>query len=174
MINNMLEVKNPYMRDHANNVAEYSRKIATALKLPDDQVEVIYYAGILHDIGKVGVSDNILQKPAKLNENEWVDMKSHPVIGRNMVEQVKLFRAEEPLILHHHERYDGSGYPEGLDDKKIPLGSRIISIADAYDAMISIRPYRKAMDPKTAQKIIRDASGTQFDPEIAEVFLSLG
>ena len=173
MVTTLLEMKNTYMRNHSTKVAEYSRKIAMALKLPDDQIEVIYYASVLHDIGKVGISDAVLLKPGKLDEHEWTNMKAHPVIGRSMIEPIRLFRAEEPLIHHHHEWFDGSGYPAGLKADKIPLGARIISIADAYDAMTSIRPYRQAMDIKAAQKIIKEASGTQFDPEISKAFLSI-
>jgi putative two-component system response regulator len=173
MINNMLEIKHPYMRNHANKVAEYSGKIAAALKLPDEQIEVIYYGAILHDIGKIGINDSISLKNGKLDDAEWLDMKEHPLIGRNMIEEIKLFRAEEPLIYYHHEWYDGSGYPEHLNKDNIPLGARIISVADAYDALISERPYRKAMDSREAQKVIRDSNGIQFDPTISEVFLNL-
>lgn len=172
-INRLYEAKTPYLKDHSNNVAQHAVKIAHALKLPDTNIEVIYCAAMLHDIGKINVTDMILTKKDKLNEQEWADIKMHPITGRMIVEQLKLFRAEEPLIQYHHERYDGAGYPHGLTRIEIPLGARIISVADAYDAMTSERPYRKAMDSKTARKIIKDFSGKQFDTEIAEAFLSI-
>ncbi|MBI4834794.1 MAG: response regulator [Planctomycetes bacterium] len=173
MVNTMLEIKNSYLRNHSQKVAEHSHRIAMAMKLPDEQVEVIHYAALLHDIGKVGVNDAVLLKPGKLDEYEWLDIKSHPLIGRSMIEPIKLFRAEEPLIYHHHEWFDGTGYPDKLGDEKIPLGARIISIADAYDAMTSERPYRKAMVPKTALKIIEESCGKQFDPKIGKTFISI-
>lgn len=173
MIDKMIGLKNPYLKDHVRNVDEYSTKLAQALKLPEGIVEVIHCAAILHDIGKVGVNDLILLKPAKLNEDEWKHMKEHPRIGRSIIEPLRFFRAEEPLILHHHEHFNGKGYPNGLTKDAIPLGARIIAVADAYDAMTSTRPYRQAMDSNTAKNIIRENSGTQFDPKLAEVFLNI-
>lgn len=168
----ILETKDPYIKGHGTRVAGCAVKIAQAIKLPEGTVEVINYAGIIHDIGKSGVSDVILSKPSELNENEWTDIKMHSTIGSILISQLKLFRPEEPLVKHHHEYYDGSGYPDGLRGEEIPIGARILTVADAYDAMTSSRPYRKAMDIKKASKIISDNSGKQFDPKIAEVFLN--
>jgi len=173
MIDKMIGLKNPYLKDHVRNVDEYSTKLAQALKLPDDTVEVIHCAAVLHDIGKAGVNDLIFLKTAKLNEDEWKSMKEHPRIGRSIIEPLRFFRAEEPIIEHHHEHYDGRGYPNGLSKDAIPLGARIIAIADAYDAMTSVRPYRQAMDSKTAKSIIKEYSNKQFDPKLAEVFLNI-
>jgi len=173
MTNHLMEVKNPYLKGHSRRVADYSSRIARALKLADSTVEVINYAGLLHDIGKIGVSDVILSKPAGLSSSEWSDMKTHPALSRTIVESLQLFRAEEPLIFHHHEWFNGTGYPKGLKKDEIPLGARIISLADAYDAMTSVRPYRKPMDSGTAKDIIRKHRGIQFDPELTEVFLNV-
>ncbi len=166
-----LETKDPYTKDHSRRVAEYAIQIAQTMKLPEGTIEVINYAGLLHDIGKIRVSDTILTKPGKLTAGEWIEMKMHPTTGSMIVEQLKLFRAEEPLIRHHHERFDGAGYPDGLANSRIPLGARILALADTYDALTSARPYRQAMDKTEAIKIIKDNRDTQFDPELTEVFL---
>ncbi|MEK7448099.1 MAG: HD domain-containing phosphohydrolase [Planctomycetota bacterium] len=171
--NQMLEMKNPYLKGHSQRVADAAVKIARGLKLPDNTIEVINYAALLHDIGKVGISDVILFKPDKLTAQEWADIKTHPILSRMMVEQLRLFRAEEPIIEYHHEWYDGSGYPKGLSHEEIPLGARVISIADAYDAMTSDRPYRVSLDKINAEKVLRKYSGTQFDPKMVEVFLEV-
>lgn len=166
------ETKDPYFKGHARRVSEYAIKLAEYLTLPEGTIEVIKYAGELHDIGKIGVNDNILSKPDKLNQNEWLDIKTHPTIGRMMLEQLRLFRSEEPLVQYHHEWYDGRGYPDGLSKDAIPLGARIITIADAYAAMISPRSYRTAFTIPIAKQLMKDNMGTQFDPKLVEVFLN--
>jgi response regulator RpfG family c-di-GMP phosphodiesterase len=173
MMIKLLEARDSYIKDHSTRVAEYAVKIAQLLNLSEDTIEVINYAGILHDIGKIGVSDVILLKPTKLTIQEWGEIKMHPTIGSMIVGDLRLFRAEEPLIRHHHEWYDGTGYPDSLKKEDIPLGARIISVADAYDAMTSPRPYRAVMDNNTAKNIIKEYSNKQFDPKLAEVFLSI-
>ena len=172
MINQMLEVKTPYLKGHSARVSEHSVGIARVIGLDASGIEIIRCAAILHDIGKMGVSDLVLMKPGELNEDEWEEMRKHPVIGRRMVEEVKMFRAEEPIIEHHHEWYDGKGYPAGLKFGAIPLGSRIISVADAYDAMVTSRPYRKALPSAAVRKNLKIFSGTQFDPDVVRAFLS--
>jgi len=173
MMIQLLEVRDPYIKDHGKRVAEYAAKIAQALKLDEDTIEVIHYAGILHDIGKIGIKDVILSKPDRLDSKEWEIMKMHPSIGCEIVEQLRLFRAEEPIIQYHHEWYDGTGYPNGLKGEAIPLGARILGVVDAYDAMTSSRPYRAPVVPGTARDIIKNDRGKQFDPKIAEVFLGI-
>jgi len=173
IIINLMEAKSPYTKEHCLRVARYATRIAEKLKLPEGTIEVINYAAELHDIGKIRVPDIILSKAAKLDEAEWVEMKLHPLVGSMLLEQLKFFRAEEPLIRHHHERYDGTGYPGGLSKDDIPLGARIITLADAYDAMTSHRPYRTAFDGQTAKKAIRDNAGNQFDPKLADIFLNI-
>ena len=173
IITNMIEIKNSYIKDHGARVSKHAIKIAQAMQLPEGTIEVISCAALLHDLGKVGVSDLILSKPDKLNDQEWDAVKMHATIGSGMVEQLKFFTGEEPLIRHHHEWYNGHGYPSNLKKEEIPLGARIIHIADAYDAMTSPRPYRPAMTEKTAKQIIKDRSGKQFDPKLCEIFFDL-
>lgn len=172
-INQLYETKTPYLKEHTNNVAQYAVRIAQTLKLADTNMEVIHCAAMLHDIGKINIADAILTNKGKLTEKEWADMKMHPTTGRMIVEQLKLFRAEEPLIQFHHERYDGTGYPRGLTGIEIPLGARILSVADSYDAMTSDRSYRPAMTPDAAKNILKEQCNKQFDPEVVGVFLNL-
>jgi putative nucleotidyltransferase with HDIG domain len=171
-INQLYEAKTPYLKEHSNNVMKHADKIAHALKLADTNMEVIHCAAMLHDIGKINVTNTILTNKGKLSEQEWADMKMHPTTGRVIVEQLKLFRAEEPLIQFHHERYDGTGYPRGLTGIEIPLGARIIAVADAYDAMTSDRSYRQAMSPDAAKNILKEQCNKQFDPEIVQAFFN--
>ncbi len=168
-----LENKDSYTKDHSRRVAEYATKTAQAMKLDEGSIEVINYAGLLHDIGKIRISDKIIAKPGKLDAGEWAEMKMHPVVGSMIVSELKLFRAEEPLIRHHHERFDGAGYPDALKHNQIPLGARILALADTYDALTSARPYRGAMDSEHAKNIIKDNINQQFDPEVTGVFLEL-
>lgn len=130
-------------------------------------------AAQLHDIGKVGVRDAVLNKPGKLAKEEMSHVREHAVIGERIVASLRYLDPVAGIVRHHHERFDGTGYPDGLAGDRIPLGSRIIAIADAYDAMTSSRPYRGAMDPEQAAVNVRQGAGTQFDPELVEVFLEL-
>ncbi len=158
---------------HLERVAGYSLALARELGLSPEEITEIYYASMLHDIGKIGISEAILNKPAGLNSEEMEEIRRHPEIGTRIVE--KLLNKEGILcsILHHHEFYDGTGYPSGLAKQEIPLGARIISIADAYDAMTSNRPYRRAFTHEQAVvELIRNA-GTQFDPYLIMRFLDL-
>ncbi|MFH1227710.1 MAG: HD domain-containing phosphohydrolase [Planctomycetota bacterium] len=169
----LLENKNSYLKEHSRRVAENAARLAEALKLPAGTVEVINCAALLHDIGKISVPDAVLLREGKLTPEDWAEMKKHPATGSDMVEQLKLFRGEEPLIRHHHEHYDGSGYPDGLAGENIPIGARIISIADAYDAIISSRPYRRPVASDRALDIISQSAGTQFDPKLTAEFLNV-
>lgn len=173
MMVHLLEAKNPYLKDHSRRVSESATRLAEALQLPPGTIEVVNYAAMLHDIGKISVPDAVLLKQGKLTPGDWIEMKQHPVTGSTMMEQLKLFRGEEPLIRHHHERFDGSGYPVGLTGEKIPIGARIITLADSYDAMTSPRPYRLALAPDRAIDIIAQGAGSQFDPELAQIFLNI-
>ncbi len=166
-----LETKDPYTKKHSAQVTKYAVALAKVLGLPDDEVEVLKHASSLHDIGKIGISDVILRKPSKLSQEEWDIIKKHPEIGENIIEPLKLLRLEQPAIRHHHERYDGKGYPDGLKGESIPLQARILAIADAYDAMSSERPYRRAMTEKEVKGEMIRCSGRQFDPELAAIFL---
>lgn len=168
-----VDAKDPFAREHSKNVSEYSKEIAKHMRLSEQEVEIIHYAGMLHDIGKIGIKDDILVKKEELTEKENDLLRSHPEVGVNILKEIKFFEKEIPIILHHHERYDGTGYPHGLQGREIPLGARIIAVADAFDAMTSGRTYKNRMAWKMAVDEIRKASGTQFAPEIVNVFLEL-
>lgn len=167
----ILESKDPYIREHSMRVTKYAVILAKELGLKQEEIEVIENTGYFHDIGKVGVSDTILQKPDELTAEEWEHMKRHPQIGYDIVEPLKLLHIALPGIRHHHERYDGQGYPDRLKGKEIPLSARILAIADAYEALTATRPYRKARGPQEAVAELKACSGTQFDPELLEKFL---
>ena len=145
-------------------------RIARALGLPDDLVTLINRAAPLHDVGKIGVSDQVLKKPGKLTTEEYDEMKRHPEIGGVIMERSSFLRPGLPAVLHHQERWDGSGYPRGLRGEEISLQGRIVAVVDTYDAIISSRPYRDASSCEFAMEEIRRSSGTQFDPVVVEAF----
>ncbi len=158
---------------HSFQVARLVKSIATKLDyLPRDTIS-IYWAALLHDVGKVGVPEKILTKPGPLSADEWAVMKLHPVIGANIVDSFAVTSHISPMIHFHQERYDGSGYPDGLQGEEIPLGARILAVVDAYEAMTSDRVYRKALRPQKAIAEIRSGSGRYFDPRVTEAFLSI-
>ncbi|MBW2006214.1 MAG: HD-GYP domain-containing protein, partial [Deltaproteobacteria bacterium] len=154
-------------------VTEYSLRIAEKLNLPRKEIEMLKFCGPLHDIGKVGTDENILRRPSKLTEGEYKIIKEHPVTGENIIKHIKFLKEGLPVIRHHHERYDGKGYPDGLKGKNIPLLARILAVADAFDAMTSDRPYRKAFSYQEAITKLKEGSGTQFDPEIVKVAVDI-
>ncbi|MBO8161660.1 MAG: HD-GYP domain-containing protein [Thermosipho sp. (in: Bacteria)] len=169
-----LEEKDPYTAGHGEMVAEISSKIAEKLDFQKKEIELIKIAGVLHDIGKIGIPDIIILKKDKLTEEEYMIMKEHPKKGFEILKQINEF--EETVakwVLYHHERWDGKGYPEGLKGEEIPLESRIITIADVYHALISDRPYRKALSKEEAVKILKEESGKFFDPKLVEIMLDL-
>ncbi|NLI76613.1 MAG: GAF domain-containing protein [Candidatus Riflebacteria bacterium] len=168
-----IEAKDSYTHGHSQKVMEYAVKIARRLNLPEDEVETIRYAGLLHDIGKIGVKDFILGKPGKLTPEEMAEMRKHPKYGANIMEQVDLLRKIAPLTLYHHECYDGSGYPMGLKGRDIPIGARILAVADMFDSMIADRPYRKAFPLDHVVREMKKVAGTQLDPEILHQFLEI-
>ena len=139
----------------------------------NDELENIRKGALLHDIGKIGIPDKILKKPGKLTPSEWQIIKQHPIIGYRMIAGIKFLKVPAQIVLHHHEHYNGNGYPAGLKGKKIPVGARIFAVADALEALISDRPYRKACTIYEAKEEIIRCSGSQFDPEIVEAFLSI-
>lgn len=169
-----MEARDPYTRGHADRVTRYSIEIAQALDLPEHDIEILRYAGEVHDVGKIAISDLILNKPGKLTPAERAVIQMHPSRGAEMLEPLQFLKPAIPLVRHHHERYDGKGYPDGLDRERIPLMARIMACADAFDAMTSDRPYRKCrMSMEEALVEIRDNMGTQFDPRIAKVFIRI-
>lgn len=169
-----VDAKDAYTCGHSERVALLSRHLAQQIGLPDAEVDQIYMAGLLHDVGKIGVPESVLQKTGKLTNEEFEQMKKHPQIGARILSDVKQIRAIIPGVLHHHERYDGKGYPGGLSGANIPLMGRIICLADCFDAMTSNRTYRKALPLEVAVTEIRRCAGTQFDPALAEAFLKTG
>lgn len=167
-----IDAKSHYTREHSERVTRYAVTLARNLNLPAKEVETIGLAGKLHDIGKIGIPDHILGKPSRLSEQEWKEVKAHPGRGANMLMPLEFLREIVPLVRHHHERYDGNGYPDGLKGKKIELGARIIAVADTFEAMTSERPYRSAFNVEEAKALIKVNAGTQFDPQIAKTFIA--
>jgi diguanylate cyclase (GGDEF)-like protein len=168
-----LYAKSQETEEHANRLISLSKAIGLSLDLTDVQLNELELLSTLHDIGKIGISDTILNKPAKLNEDEWVEMRKHPEIGYRIAMSSPELVSIADYILSHHERWDGTGYPQGLKGEDIPLLSRIIAVADAYDAMTADRPYRSAISKMDAIEEIKKNAGTQFDPKIAELFLNI-
>ena len=168
-----IEAKDHYTGEHAESMISIVTEIGKRLDLSVNVIENLKHAAVLHDLGKIGIPDNILHKKGELTKEEYEIIKKHPQIGAEIIRAIHFLRELVPLILYHHERYNGAGYPAGLKGEEIPLGARIVAIADVYQALVSDRPYRKAYSNEEALKIIKDGSGTQFDPEIVEAFLSV-
>ena len=168
-----IEVKDRYSKGHSSSVAFYAALIGKELQLSKSEIQDLIIAGILHDIGKIGSSDDILKKEDQLSEEEFELMKAHPSNAVKILEPIGLSEQVLTSIMHHHEWWNGSGYPKGLSGENIPLCSRIISIADAVDAMTTPRPYQKKVSILEAKEEIRRCLGTQFDPKLAEIFLKL-
>jgi len=166
-----LELKDPYTRGHSERVAMYALILAKATKkFSSEELKSFNYACLLHDIGKVNIPDHILMKPSKLTKEEYEVIKTHPVVGAEVMKNVEGLKYGIDIIRYHHERWDGKGYPEGLQGENIPLLARITAIADAFDAMTSSRSYRKALPLEEAYKRIVEGKGTQFDPQLVELF----
>jgi len=166
-----LEAKDKYTSGHSQRVADISTAIAKEVGLSGESVDRIVLVGLVHDIGKIGVTESVLNKSELLTNDEFQHVKKHPGIGERILAPVADDEDILKLVRNHHERYDGSGYPDGLKSGQIPLGARILAIANAYEAMTSERPYRKAMNDKAASAEIERGNGTQFDPGIADAFL---
>jgi putative nucleotidyltransferase with HDIG domain len=164
-----LEAKDASTRGHSERVAALGRRIASALGLDAEQAAAVSEAGLLHDIGKIGVPDLVLMKPASLTDAEWEAMRRHPVVGAQIVAPFEFFARAAPLIRHHHERWDGSGYPDGLVGPSIPLGARIVAVADVFDALTSTRPYRVAISPDAALEHLAAEAGRTLDPDVVSI-----
>ena len=166
-----LDVRDQETRGHSVRVAQHSLDMAKMLGInTDEELLTVYRGALMHDVGKIGVPDAILLKPAKLTEEEWEFMRRHPALGYRILAQVPYLRPAAKIVLAHHERWDGDGYPRRLKGEDIPLGARIFAICDTYDAIISDRPYRKGQSPDAALAEILRCAGTQFDPEVVEAF----
>ena len=166
------EYRDEITGNHVVRMAKYSRKIAEALGLSEKECDEIEYAAPMHDIGKIGVQDKILLKPGKFEQQEWLAMQQHTIIGHSILSnsQSRYIQTGSIIALNHHERFDGSGYPNGLSGKDIPLVARIVAVADVYDALVSTRPYKRAWEAKDAQDYLHKHAGTQFDPICVEAF----
>lgn len=165
-----VDAKDHYTYGHSRKVSQYAVSMAEALNLTKEKITIIRNAGLLHDIGKIGIPDSILNKEGSLNEQEWRQIKTHPELGVEILRYVAELSNSLPIILNHHEHYDGSGYPSGLAGDKIPLEARLLAIADAYDAMTSLRPYHNQRSSKDAIDELKRCAGTNFDPELVDIF----
>lgn len=168
---NALDARDPYSAGHSVAVAVYARDIASEMGLSERDVQRVYFSGLLHDIGKIAVSDAVLRKPAALTDEEFREIERHPVVGATILSPSKMLQELLPGVRHHHERMDGRGYPDRLVGESIPLDARILAVADAYNAMTSSRPYRDAMPPELAIKILVQNQGTQHDTYIVSTFI---
>ena len=168
-----VEAKDAYTERHSQRVTHMAKKIAHYLGCSAPEIDSLEFAGLLHDIGKIGVRDTVLMKKEALTNEEWSEIRRHPEIGESIVRPLKLFSLEASIIRHHHERWDGKGYPDGLKETEIPFLSRIITVADSFDAMVSNRPYRPSKPIDQALKELERCKGTQFDPEIVDAFVDL-
>ena len=168
-----IDAKDPYTRGHSRRVAMYAAEIAKRMRLSEDEVQNIYYAGLLHDAGKLSVPDAVLNKPGKLTDEERKLIQDHTVAGGKMLKQMSSLRGIRETALYHHERYDGTGYPEGLKGDTIPLYARIVGVADSYDAMSSNRVYRRHLNKDEIIEEIQQGSGTQFDPNIVPYMVDM-
>ena len=165
-----IEARDPYTRDHSQRVTQWAVRIAQRMGLSQEELDMLRFAGYLHDIGKIGIRDSILMKPAHLTEEEMSIIRTHPIIGERIVKPLGLLPLERSVIRHHHERWDGTGYPDGLEGKKIPLPARILAVADGFDAMTSDRVYRRGRPSGEALSEIERLAGTQFDREVVAAF----
>lgn len=166
-----IDAKDSYTHDHAGRARRKARRIAQELKLSEQMVRYVEYAALLHDIGKIGINEAILLKPGRLDQKEYETMKKHPGIGYQILSPVRFLGPVAQMVLYHQEWFDGHGYPEGLKGDEIPLGARIVATIDAWDAMTSDRPYRKALAREKALDELKRGSGTQFDPKVVEAFI---
>jgi putative nucleotidyltransferase with HDIG domain len=166
-----VEAKDAYTRGHSDRVAYYSRALAKEIGLSEEEQKRIYIGGLFHDIGKIGVPDEILKKAGKLTDDEYSEIKNHPLIGNQIISATSVFEDICPIVKHHHERYDGRGYPGNLKGKDIPLYARISALGDAFDAMTSDRNYRPRLTLQEALLEIQKNCGTQFDPELGLQFI---
>jgi putative nucleotidyltransferase with HDIG domain len=170
---NALEAKDPYTRGHSERVAAWARRLALDVGVPAGEADEIAQAGLLHDIGKIGVPEAVLRKPGALDPGELGLMRRHPLVGAHIVAPFEFFADVSLVIRHHHERWDGSGYPDRLAGDAIPLGARIVAVADVYDALTSDRPYRRALPAPEARAHLTAAAGVALDAALVRAFLDL-
>ncbi len=169
-ITKSIEARDLYTKGHSERVAQYAKIMAEELDWDKNEIELIDWGGMLHDVGKIGVPDSILNKPGSLTDDEYRQMKLHPLIGAEIVEGISFLESAKPYILDHHERFDGKGYPRGMAGENISVQGRLLAVADSFDAMTSDRPYRKSLPLEVAFEEIAKNKGTQFDPEVVRAF----
>jgi putative nucleotidyltransferase with HDIG domain len=172
-LSNALDVRDSETEGHSRRVVEYMELIIEQLPVAPDHLATLRRGALLHDIGKIGVPDNVLRKPAALSDAEWVIMKRHPEHGARIISQIPFLQDVSRIVRHHHERWDGKGYPDGIAGEAIPFGARIFAVADSFDAMTSDRPYRRAMSVKDARIEVARCRGTQFDPTVVDAFVGV-
>jgi HD-GYP domain-containing protein (c-di-GMP phosphodiesterase class II) len=170
---NFIDAKDPYTSGHSRRVAMYAAEIAKRMRLSEDEVQNVYYAGLLHDAGKISIPDAVLNNPGRLSDEERKQIQNHTVAGGEMLKQLSSLRGIRETALYHHERYDGNGYPEGLRGESIPLYARIVGVADSYDAMSSNRVYRRHLTKDEIIEEIQQGSGTQFDTGIVPYMVDM-
>jgi hypothetical protein len=168
-----LEARDPYTQLHTGRIRDMAMALAGSLQLPGDERRALRLGAILHDVGKIGVPDAILLKPGRLTDEEWKVMRAHPVVGEAMLRGMDFIAPALPIVRHHHERWDGGGYPDGLAGERIPRGARIVAVCDAFDAMTSDRPYRQALGTDVACRELLAQGGTQFDPTCAALLVDI-
>jgi putative nucleotidyltransferase with HDIG domain len=168
-----IEARDPYTKQHSHRVTRIAMVLAKAMDRTAEEQDILNVAGLLHDIGKIGIRDEILLKPGRLSREEFSIIQQHPVIGADIMDHLGLWHREKMIVRYHHERFDGTGYPDGLKGEEIPLLARILSVADVYDAIASDRAYRRRMEEDKILQIMYGGSGTQFDPEIIDIFRQL-
>ncbi|MGI6643898.1 MAG: HD-GYP domain-containing protein [Bacillota bacterium] len=172
-LSNAIDVRDSYTRGHSERVAEYAAMLAKELKMTDDRIDLIKYVGLLHDVGKVGIRDAIIKKPGAFTYEEYEEMKEHAAMGADMLIGMKFLGKGQQWVRHHHERWDGKGFPDGLRGEDIPLEARMLALADSFDAMTTDRPYKNRMSFEDAKKEILRCSGTQFDPDLVPVMVKV-
>ena len=170
---NAIEAKDTYTKKHTDNVSRIALLVGKELGLTKQELEDLRFGSVLHDIGKIAVPDAILNKPGKLTDEEWVQMREHSVKGADILRPIPRLAGAADIVRHHHERYDGNGYPDGLAGEDIPIGARILTTIDSYSAMVDQRSYKAARPHEDAEAELRRCTGTQFDPRVADAFLGL-
>jgi putative two-component system response regulator len=173
MLANAIELRDEYTRGHVERVRRYTMLIARQMDWTEALLTPLEFGAILHDIGKIYVQEDILRKAGPLDDSEWCEMKRHSDIGAELLSSIPYLEAAIPVIRHHHERWDGKGYPNNLAGKQIPQGARIVAVADAFDAMTTARVYQRACQPEQARQEIQDGSGIRYDPKVVEAFLAV-
>ncbi len=169
----IVDKRDKYTSDHSNRVAEYAGRIASQMKLPDEEIVNIEIAASVHDLGKIGIEDSIITKNGSLTEEEYEQIKKHPEIAYELIKNLRPYEKSAIFVLHHHEWVNGNGYPKGLKNSEIPMGAKILGVADAYDAMTTLRPYRRAYTNEEAVIELKKCSGTQFDATVVDALIQV-